>query len=109
MNSFHALALLLALAAAAPAVAQQAAKPASAKPSGAMPLVDAEVLKVDAAKGLIVLKHGDLPNLAMPPMTMGFDVVDKAILSGIKAGDKIQFQAEMKDGKAMVTELKPRR
>ena len=45
----------------------------------------------------------------MPPMTMGFDVVDKAMMSGIKAGDKVLFQAEMREGKAMVTELKPRR
>ncbi len=109
MKSFHALALLLATAGVTPAAAQQAVKPPPAKPSGAMPLVDAEVLKVDAAKGLIVLKHGDLPNLAMPPMTMGFDVVDKAMMSGIKAGDKVLFQAEMREGKAMVTELKPRR
>jgi Cu(I)/Ag(I) efflux system membrane protein CusA/SilA len=109
MKSCHALALVVALAAAGPAAAQQTTKPASARTLGAMPLVDAEVLKVDAAKGLIVLKHGDLPNLAMPPMTMGFDVVDKGMLSGIKAGDKVLFQAEMRDGKAMVTALKPRK
>jgi len=71
-----------------------------------MPLVDGEVLKVDAANGLVVLKHADLPNLAMPPMTMGFDVIDKAMLAGIKAGDKVLFQAEMRQGKAMVTELR---
>ena len=79
---------------------------ATSAPRSTMPLVDAEVRKVDAAKGLIVLKHGDIPNLAMPGMTMGFDVADKKMLKGIKVGDKVRFQAEMLGGKATVTELK---
>lgn len=82
------------------------ASPASGVPAAAMPLVQGEVRKVDLAKGLIVLRHGDIPNLAMPPMTMGFDVADKRMLEGIKAGDRVQFQAEMIRGKATVTELK---
>ncbi|WP_255481771.1 copper-binding protein [Ramlibacter pinisoli] len=74
-----------------------------------MPLVDGEVRKVDMGKGLIVLKHGDIPNLGMPAMTMGFDVADRQMLKAVKAGDKVQFQAEMVGGKAIVTELKPKR
>jgi Cu/Ag efflux protein CusF len=72
-----------------------------------MPLVDGEVRKLDPATGLIVLRHGDIPNLAMPAMTMGFDVADKKMLDGLKVGDKVRFQAEMVKGKATVTELKP--
>jgi Cu(I)/Ag(I) efflux system membrane protein CusA/SilA len=79
---------------------------ASSAAKSVMPLVDAEVKKVDAAQGLIVLKHGDLPNLGMPAMTMGFDIADK-MLKGIKIGQKVKFQAEMVGGKATVTELKP--
>lgn len=74
--------------------------------SAPMALVDGEVRKVDLEKGLIVLKHGDLPNLAMPAMTMGFDVADKKMLEGLTVGDKVRFQAEMVNGKATVTELK---
>lgn len=70
-----------------------------------MPLVDGEVRKMDIEKGLIMLRHGDLPNLAMPAMTMGFDVADKKMLEGLKVGDKVRFQAEMVNGKATVTEL----
>lgn len=77
---------------------------ASAAP--AMPLVQGEVRKLDVDKGLIVLRHGDIPNLAMPAMTMGFDVASKKMLDGLKAGDKVRFQAEMVNGKATVTELK---
>jgi Cu(I)/Ag(I) efflux system membrane protein CusA/SilA len=81
-------------------------KPSAPAAKSAMPLVDAEVKKVDLNRGLIVLNHGDLPNLGMPPMTMGFDVADKKMLEGVKVGDKVKFQAEMVRGKATVTELK---
>jgi Cu(I)/Ag(I) efflux system membrane protein CusA/SilA len=84
-------------------------KPASGASAAGMPLVDGEVRKVDLSKGLIVLRHGDIPNLAMPGMTMGFDVANKKMLDGLKVGDKVKFQAEMVKGKATVTELKPMR
>jgi len=74
--------------------------------SAQAPLVQGEVRKLDPAAGLVVLRHGDIPNLAMPAMTMGFDVADKKMLEGLKVGDKVQFQAEMIKGKATVTELK---
>lgn len=106
------LALVLALAAAGVASAQGMNMPMESKKApapaskSAMPLVDAVVQKVDTDKTLIVLKHGDLPNLGMPAMTMGFDVADKKMLKAVKAGDKVKFQAEMVGGKATVTELK---
>lgn len=82
-------------------------KPAASAPAkSSMPLVDAEVKKVDLNKAMVVLKHGDIPNLGMPGMTMGFDVADKKMLKGLKAGQKVKFQAEMVAGKATVTELK---
>jgi Cu/Ag efflux protein CusF len=97
------------LAAAVGAQAQRMPMPmkpaASANAPSAMPLVDGEVLKLDSDKGLVVLKHGVLPNLGMPAMTMGFDVVDKKMLKGFKVGDKVKFQAQMIGGKATVTEL----
>ena len=40
-------------------------KPASAASGSVMPLVDAEVRKVDLDKGLVVLRHGDIPNIAI--------------------------------------------
>ena len=107
--------LVLALAFVGAVSAQGMTKPIESKkaaapaPKSAMPLVDAVVHKVDPARNLIVLKHGDIPNLGMPAMVMGFDVADKKMLKAVKAGDKVQFQAEMVGGKATVTELKPRR
>jgi len=84
-------------------------QPAASAAKPTMPLVDAEVKKVDVEKGLIVLNHGDIPNLGMTAMTMGFDVADKKMLKGVKVGQKVKFQAEMVAGKATVTTLKPGR
>lgn len=86
---------------------QMPMKPAASASVAAMPLVNGEVRKLDPATGLIVLRHGDIPNLAMPAMTMGFEIADKKMLDGIKVGDKVRFQAEMVKGKATVTELHP--
>ncbi|MFZ3117720.1 MAG: copper-binding protein [Variovorax sp.] len=68
-------------------------------------LTDAVVQKIDQAGGLIVLKHGDIPNLAMPAMTMGFDVADKKMLESVKPGDKVRFHVEIVKGKPTVTRL----
>ena len=71
----------------------------------ALPSVDGEVRKVDAAKGTIVLKHGDVPNLAMPPMTMEY-YADPKLLAKVKPGDKVKFQADMVGSKATVVDLR---
>ena len=68
---------------------------------------DGEVRKVDKSAGKITLKHGEIKNLDMPPMTMVFAVVDKAMLDRVKAGDKVQFRAANQDGRMTVTELHP--
>ena len=82
-----------------------AKQPASAS-AKAMPLVNAEIRKLDAKKGFVLLKHEEIANLGMGPMTMGFQVADKKMLKGLKEGDKVRFQAEMIGGKATVTQLK---
>lgn len=81
-------------------------KTTSSTPS--MPLVNGEVKKIDIAHGEIVLKHGDLPNLGMPAMTMAFSI-DTATLSRLKVGDQIRFNADMRDGKATVTKVESAR
>lgn len=54
----------------------------------------AEVRKVDVAAGKLTLRHGEIKNLGMPPMTMVFQVKDRAYLSGLKAGDSVKFTAD---------------
>lgn len=86
---------LLALGLAAAAFAQAA-------------LSEAEVRKVDAKNGKITLKHGEIRNLDMPPMTMVFTAKDKSLLQNVKAGDKVRFAAD-KDaaGEYIVTAIEP--
>ena len=66
-----------------------------------------EVGKVDVAAAKVTLKHGEIKNLDMPPMTMTYRVKDKALLNGVNTGDKVWFTAEKIDGQYVVTTLKP--
>lgn len=68
-------------------------------------MTDAEVRKVDKDAGKITLKHGAIKNLDMPPMTMVFQVKDRALLDKVKAGDKVQFMAEQNAGAYVVTSI----
>jgi Cu(I)/Ag(I) efflux system membrane protein CusA/SilA len=80
-------------------------KSARAGQAGSLPLADATVERVLHESGEIVLDHGDLPNLAMPAMTMAFDAGNKKMLDAVKPGDKIRFQAEIVKGRPTITHL----
>jgi Cu/Ag efflux protein CusF len=67
--------------------------------------VQAEVRKVDKEAKKITLKHGPIPNLDMPAMTMVFRVQDPAMLEQVKAGDKVRFAAENIKGQITVTRI----
>ena len=68
-------------------------------------LSEGEVRKVDLAQGKVTLRHGPLPNLDMPAMTMVFTATDKKLLDGLKEGDKVRFNADKKNGSYVVTAL----
>ncbi|MBE0589981.1 MAG: hypothetical protein CVU36_04170 [Betaproteobacteria bacterium HGW-Betaproteobacteria-9] len=76
-----------------------------ASPASSLPLVAAEVRKVDLGAGKITLKHGEIPNLEMPPMTMVFQIRNPAQLGQIKVGDKVRFTAEKINGAYTVIDL----
>ena len=109
MRAVLTAAVLLGLTSNAPAqtapAMSKAARPAPAAPA-ALPLADGKVTQLDPAQGLIVLRHGELPALAMGPMTMGFQVADPALLRGLKVGDRVRFQAAMVGGEATITQLR---
>jgi Cu(I)/Ag(I) efflux system protein CusF len=69
------------------------------------PMAEGEVRKIDKAGKKITLKHGPIPNVDMPAMTMVFPVKDPALLDKAKPGQKVKFQAEMIDGVATVTQI----
>ena len=79
----------------------------SATAMAALPMVDGEVRKIDPSANKITLKHGEIKNLEMPPMTMVFQVKDPAMLEKVKAGDKVQFTVDNVNGAMTVLTLEP--
>ena len=59
----------------------------SALAQAALPTTEGEVRRVDTRAQTITLKHGEIKNLDMPPMTMVFQA-QPAALQGLQAMDK---------------------
>ncbi|HYE39882.1 MAG TPA: copper-binding protein [Ramlibacter sp.] len=69
-------------------------------------LSEGEIRRVDKSAGKVTLKHGEIRNLEMPPMTMVFAVPDKALLEPLQAGDKVRFvAAQDATGRYIVTRI----
>jgi Cu(I)/Ag(I) efflux system periplasmic protein CusF len=68
---------------------------------------EAEVRKIDRAQGKITLRHGEIKNLEMPPMTMVFRVADAKLLDGLAEGAKVRFDAEKINGQYTVVRIAP--
>jgi Cu/Ag efflux protein CusF len=79
--------------------------PKLATPSGSLPSVSGTVEEVDAAQGKITIDHEPIPNLDMDAMTMIFRTPDPSILKGLKAGDRIRFQADRVNGRISVVRI----
>lgn len=75
----------------------------------ALPMAEGEVRRIDKASGKIALKHGEIKNLDMPPMSMVFQVKDKAMLDNIKAGDKVNFTVDQVNGDYTVMSIEVRK
>ncbi|WP_246205229.1 copper-binding protein [Microvirga arsenatis] len=86
-----------------PSPTRPAAQPAAATN---LPTVSGTVEKVDTAQGKVTIDHGPIPNLNMDAMTMVFRVQDPAVLKGVKAGDKVQFQADRVNGQISVVSIR---
>ncbi|RCW67410.1 copper-binding protein [Pseudorhodoferax soli] len=108
MKFAHLLAAAAVACAALAAQAQPAPTPGSGaqQQPGAAPLVEGEVRKVDLPQGKLTLRHGPIPNLDMPPMSMVFRVADPRMLDTVKPGDKVRFTADEIDGALTVTSLR---
>jgi Cu(I)/Ag(I) efflux system periplasmic protein CusF len=108
-----AIASLLGLALALPAVAddkQQKSGDAAAGAAQPSAMADGEIRKVDKDAQKITIRHGPMPSLDMPqPMTMVYRVKDPAMLDKVKAGDKVKFEAENIAGAFTITKIEPAR
>lgn len=67
--------------------------------------ISGTVKKIDDAQGKLTIDHGPIKNLDMDSMTMVFRASDPAMLKGLKAGDKIKFDADRVNGQITVTKL----
>lgn len=79
--------------------------PTAAGNATELPLVDAEVRRVDTRNNKLSLRHREIPNLDMPPMTMVFEVADPALLEGLSNGDKVRVTVDEINGKYTVMSL----
>ena len=69
------------------------------------PTATGEVTKLDKAGGRVTLKHGEIKNLDMPPMTMVFRVSNPRLLDELAVGSRVRFTAEKVDGQYTVTSV----
>jgi Cu/Ag efflux protein CusF len=69
-------------------------------------LADGTIKKIDAAQKKLTIKHGELKDLDMPPMTMVFAAGEKIDLAKLKEGQKVKFMASRVNGRITVTEVK---
>jgi len=70
-----------------------------------IPLADGEIRRVDRDAKKITIRHGPIPSLNMPPMTMVFQTADPALLDRVKPGDKVKFSAIHDRGAYIVTRI----
>jgi protein SCO1/2 len=66
--------------------------------------LQAEVISVDASRGLIVVKHGEIPGL-MPAMTMQYAVADPKQIETLQPGDKITAELVVSESKGRLEKI----
>ncbi|TAL71636.1 MAG: copper-binding protein [Burkholderiaceae bacterium] len=64
------------------------------------------IKKIDTKAGVITISHGPINSLNWPPMTMGFKVRDKALLTGLKEGQKVDFEIAQEGDDYVVTKVR---
>ena len=72
-------------------------------PSAKQDLTNGVLRKVNKVQSTLIIQHEEIKSLGMPAMTMLFNVKDPSILSGLKAGDHVQFKAIDSKGALIVT------
>ncbi len=98
-----------------PATAPAApAAPAAQESPGITPadhseLSEGEITRWDPRTLKVTLRHGEIKNLGMPPMTMVFRVNDASMLAPFQPGDKVRFRVERKSTGYFITRIEAAR
>ena len=77
-------------------------------PHKAEPFTEGVVRHVDRSGGYIVVRHGPIENLGIPPMTMIFRVNDPRLIESLDPGTEVRFAADRLDGKFTIVHLERR-
>jgi Cu(I)/Ag(I) efflux system periplasmic protein CusF len=65
------------------------------------------VVSVNKEAAKLTLRHGPIPAIQWPAMTMSFKVKDKMQLDKLKKGDKVNFTLEQSGSDYLITQIKP--
>ena len=68
-------------------------------------LSEGEITRWDPRTLKVTLRHREIKNLGMPPMTMVFRVPDAGMVGGLQPGAKVLFRAEQVNGAYVLTRL----
>ena len=65
------------------------------------------ITALDAKAGTVTIKHGAIPAIGWPAMTMTFRASPPALLKNLRAGQRVGFTAKAQGMNAVVTAIKP--
>lgn len=65
-----------------------------------------EVKKVDLDQGKVTVKHEEITNLDMPPMTMVFTASDPEILKKLAPGQSAEFEFADDKGRIVIRQIR---
>lgn len=77
--------------------ATSAAAPAAKAARGA-----GAVTAIGAGDGVVTIRHGPIPEVGWPAMTMAFKANPPALLEGIAVGDQVHFELKLDGGSEIV-------
>lgn len=75
-----------------------------AEPS-ATDFIAGEIVKIDAERGEVTLRHEPIAHLHLPAKTTIFHYVDARVILRARAGDKVRFRADRFEGTLRVTAI----
>lgn len=73
---------------------------------GATEWTKGEIRRIDAENKKVTIKHEEIKNLDMAPMSMVFNVETVEVLQGINSGDQVEFVAEQKGTKLFAKQFR---
>lgn len=110
MRAFSTLLVAASVLAAGPALAQSMANMPGmnhAAPAAKTGQGTGIITAIDPRAGTITIKHGAIPAVGWPAMTMTFKAAPPTLLRGVRVGQTVRFGVRTEGMDAEVTALRP--